>query len=161
MNTGQFWKLIGQRAIGATIVTARGEGGPAGFLALSAAHVEADPPTMLTSAARTTSALSAILEQRHFAINVLPREAAGLVDIFSGKTLLSGAERFQEGEWTELETGAPAYRRALAVFDCRLDEIVERRSSVILIGIVAGFSMREDGEPLLLFRGSSGSFHPD
>jgi hypothetical protein len=31
-----FWRTLGERAIGATIVTAQGADGPAGFLGLSA-----------------------------------------------------------------------------------------------------------------------------
>src|SRR5262245_56221659 len=44
-----FWRTLGERAIGATIVTAQGADGPAGFLGLSATHVCADPPSMLVS----------------------------------------------------------------------------------------------------------------
>ena len=52
-----FWRTLGERAIGATIVTAQGADGPAGFLGLSATHVCADPPSMLVSIDRKTSAL--------------------------------------------------------------------------------------------------------
>ena len=34
-----FWRTLGERAIGATIVAAQGADGPAGFLGLSATHV--------------------------------------------------------------------------------------------------------------------------
>jgi flavin reductase (DIM6/NTAB) family NADH-FMN oxidoreductase RutF len=56
-----FWRTLGERAIGATIVTAHGADGPAGFLGLSATHVCADPPSMLVSIDRKTSALAAVL----------------------------------------------------------------------------------------------------
>jgi flavin reductase (DIM6/NTAB) family NADH-FMN oxidoreductase RutF len=62
---------LGERAIGATIVTAQGADGPAGFLGLSATHVCADPPSMLVSIDRKTSALAAVLHGHHFAINYL------------------------------------------------------------------------------------------
>ncbi|MFT5180492.1 MAG: flavin reductase (DIM6/NTAB) family NADH-FMN oxidoreductase RutF, partial [Alphaproteobacteria bacterium] len=45
IDPGSFWRAIGQRATGMTIVTAHGSDGPAGLLALSATHVAADPPT--------------------------------------------------------------------------------------------------------------------
>jgi len=60
-----FWRALGQRAIGSTIVTARSEEGPAGFLGLSASHVSADPPVMLVSVDRRTSALATVLAARH------------------------------------------------------------------------------------------------
>ncbi len=50
------------------------------FLGLSAAHVCADPPTMLVSIDDNTSALTAVLESRAFAINFLPAGAPVLND---------------------------------------------------------------------------------
>ena len=41
-------------------MTARGTAGPAGFLALSATHLTASPPTMMVSIGLTTSALAAV-----------------------------------------------------------------------------------------------------
>ena len=89
-----FWEAVGQRATGATIVTAHGSGGPAGLLALSATHVTADPPTMRVSIDNKTSALASVLEAGHFAINYLPQGAADIVDLFSGKSPLKGADRW-------------------------------------------------------------------
>jgi flavin reductase (DIM6/NTAB) family NADH-FMN oxidoreductase RutF len=43
---------------------------------LSATHVCADPPSMLVSIDRKTSALAAVLHGRHFAINYLGRDAS-------------------------------------------------------------------------------------
>ena len=67
------------------IVTARSAGGPAGLLGLSATHLCADPPTMLVSVDKRTSALATILEAGHFAINYLPSGQRALADIFGGK----------------------------------------------------------------------------
>ena len=72
-----FWRTLGQRAIGSTIVTARSSEGPAGFLGLSATHITADPPLMLVSIDKRTAALAAVLASRHFAVNFLPRDRAG------------------------------------------------------------------------------------
>src|SRR5690606_4145952 len=157
-NIGEFWRTIGQRAIGATIVTASGKDGPAGFLGLSATHVEAEPPTMLVSVGRKTSALATMLESRHFAVSFLPRSAAHLVDICGGKSDLKGAQRFEPGAWSTLATGAPVHADALGAFDCRLDEVIERKGSVILIGAVLAWSTRDAGEPLILFRNHAGTF---
>src|SRR4051794_36267721 len=64
IDSKTFWRLLGMRAIGAAVVAAQGSKGPAGFLALSATHVTANPPTMLVSISRKTSALSAVAESR-------------------------------------------------------------------------------------------------
>src|SRR5229473_1559748 len=71
-----FWRAIGNRATGSTVVTARSDEGPAGFLGLSATHLCAKPPLMLVSIDKRTAALQTILAARHFALNFLPREAA-------------------------------------------------------------------------------------
>ncbi len=98
-----FWRVLGERATGATIVTAQGADGPAGFLGLSATHVCADPPTMLVSIDSKTSALAAVLHARHFAINYLGRDARAIADTFAGKTAAKGAARFEPGRWGSLD----------------------------------------------------------
>lgn len=148
-----FWQTLGERPIGATIVTADSDAGPVGFLGLSASHVSADPPTMLVSIDRKTSALAGVLSRRHFAVNFLPAEAGALTDAFSGRAGLAGADRFVPGDWEVLATGAPVYKAALGVFDCNLDEVIERGAISICIGTVAAARARGEGAPLIFFRG--------
>jgi len=59
-----FWRLIGKRAVGSTVVTARSDAGPAGFLGLSATHLCANPSLMLVSIDKRTAALQTILAAR-------------------------------------------------------------------------------------------------
>ena len=150
-----FWKTLGERATGMTVVTADSDEGPTGFLGLSASHVAADPATMLVSIDRKTSALAGVLSRRHFAVNFLPADAGAVADAFGGKAGLSGAARFVDGEWTKLATGAPVYKRALGVFDCAVADIIERGNVVIIIGAVVGATARGEGEPLVFFRGKT------
>jgi flavin reductase (DIM6/NTAB) family NADH-FMN oxidoreductase RutF len=150
-----FWKTLGERATGMTVVTADSDEGPTGFLGLSASHVAADPATMLVSIDRKTSALAGVLSRRHFAVNFLPSDAAHVADAFAGKAGLSGAARFADGEWTKLVTGAPIYKQALGVFDCAVADVIERGSISIVIGTVVGATARGEGEPLIYFRGKT------
>jgi flavin reductase (DIM6/NTAB) family NADH-FMN oxidoreductase RutF len=150
-----FWKTLGERATGMTVVTADSDEGPSGFLGLSASHVAADPATMLVSIDRKTSALAGVLSRRHFAVNFLPADAGGVADAFGGKAGLSGAARFVDGEWTTLVTGAPIYKHALGVFDCAVADVIERGSISIIIGTVVGATARGEGEPLIYFRGKT------
>ena len=148
-----FWRVLGQRAIGSTIVTAQSAQGPAGFLGLSASHVSADPPLMLASIDKRTSALATVLAARHFAVNFLPRDAAQIADVFGGKGTLKGAERFEAGAWTALATGAPVLKSALGAMDCTLEEAIERHGTCIVIGRVVDVMVAEGGSPLVHFRG--------
>jgi flavin reductase (DIM6/NTAB) family NADH-FMN oxidoreductase RutF len=153
MDAKQFWQAIGQRAIGSTVVTARGSDGPAGLLGLSATHVIADPPTMLVSVDKRTSALNAILDARHFAINYLPDGAAELADAFGGKTSAKGVDRFDAKSWTTLVTGAPILQGAVGAIDCELVDTIERDGVVIILGRVVATSSDPDARPLIHFRG--------
>ena len=155
VDVKSFWTTLGERVIGMTVVTASGDHGPAGFLGLSAAHVSADPPTMLVSIDRKTSALAAVLSAQHFAVNFLDADAAHVADAFSGKAGLSGAERFAPGEWTTLVTGAPVYEQALGVFDCRVEKVIEHGATSIVIGAVVATQARRSGDPLVFFRGKT------
>jgi flavin reductase (DIM6/NTAB) family NADH-FMN oxidoreductase RutF len=150
-----FWTTLGQRATGMTVVTADSDDGPTGFLGLSAAHVTANPPTMLVSVDRKTTALAGITSRRHFAVNFLPANAARVADAFAGKAGLSGAARFAAGNWCVLSTGAPVFCDALGVFDCAVDEILQRGDVSIVIGKVVAVASRSDGDPLIFFRGRS------
>ena len=148
-----FWRALGARATGVVVATARGADGPAGFLALSATHVTADPPTMLVSIDKRTAALAAILHARHFALNFLPRGEQALADTFGGRGETRGAARFAPERWGTLATGAPILNDAVGAIDCMLEETIERFGVIIAIGRVADVIVR-DGEPLLFFRGA-------
>lgn len=153
IDAKRFWRTLGERAIGVTVVTAAASSGPAGFLALSAAHVSAEPPTMLVSIDRRTSALAAVLESRHFAVNILGREHEKLSESFGGKGQEKHAERFAAGDWTVLRTGAPILRAALGAFDCELEQIIEREGVIIALGRVVDCLAAGAGGPLIYFRG--------
>ncbi|WP_114948916.1 flavin reductase family protein [Microvirga calopogonii] len=149
-----FWQTLAQRATGITIVTAHGDDGPAGLLGLSAAHVTANPPTVLISIDKTTTALGAILSRRHFAVNYLPAGADAVADAFSGKAGLSGADRFLDGQWDTLVTGAPVFKNALGAFDCVVDDVIPRGDTSIVIGLAVASRVDASRSPLVFFRGA-------
>lgn len=148
-----FWRALGSRAIGVAIVTAKGASGPAGFLALSATHLTASPPTMLVSIGQSTSALAPILESRHFAINYLAKDREDLAREFGGQGTRKGADRFVGGEWTALKTGAPALIGAVGVLDCELEEAIDRHGTTIAIGKIVAFTQAANVQPLISFAG--------
>jgi flavin reductase (DIM6/NTAB) family NADH-FMN oxidoreductase RutF len=147
-----FWRALGARATGVVVATANGADGPAGFLALSATHLTADPPTMLVSIDKRTAALAAVLHAKHFALNFLGQGDRALADTFGGKGDLRGADRFAPGRWGVLTTGAPVFNNAVGAIDCVLEEAIERHAVIIAVGRVVDF-MTGEGEPLIFFRG--------
>lgn len=154
IDAAAFWRSLGQRASPVAIVTADNGGKPAGFFALSAAHVSADPPTMLASIDRKTAALEVVLAARHFAVNYLSAGQQKIAEAFAGKTAAKGAARFTAGHWTTLQTGAPILEDAVSAFDCTLDQVIERQNTVIVIGLVAALAFSENNETLIYCSGS-------
>lgn len=150
-----FWQAVGLRAVGTAIVTAEADYGPRGFLALSATHLSAEPPLMMISVDKKTSALQTILDAGHFAINYLASEQAELAGPFGGKGELKGADRFQLGSWSTLATGAPVLDGAAGVIDCRVEEVIERFGTAIILGRVVDFAAAPDVVPLVSYKGGT------
>jgi len=150
-----FWQAVGLRAVGTAIVTAEGRDGPRGFLALSATHLCADPPIMMISVDKNTSAVSAILEGKHFAINYLATDQLDLAGPFGGKGDLKGADRFTLGSWTTLATGAPTLDGASGVIDCEVEEIIERHGTLIVLGRVKNFAATDGKVPMVSYQGKT------
>lgn len=150
-----FWQAVGLRAVGTAIVTAEAGDGPRGFLALSATHLCADPPMLMVSVDKKTSALQTMLDGGHFAINYLATSQADLAGPFGGKGELKGADRFTLGKWTTLATGAPVLEGAAGVIDCKIEEVIERYGTAIVIGRVMDFTSTPDTAPLVSYKGKT------
>lgn len=150
-----FWQAVGLRAVGTAIVTAEAEDGPRGFLALSATHLCADPPMLMVSVDKKTSAFQTMVDGGHFAINYLSTDQADLAGPFGGKGELKGADRFQLGSWTKLATGAPILEGAAGAIDCEIEEVIERFGTAIVIGRVKDFTSTPDVSPLVSYKGKT------
>ncbi len=150
-----FWRALGMRAIGGAVVTARGPDGDAGFLALSVTHLTQNPPTLMLSIGKSTSALAAVRASGHFAVNYLPSFLSGLADDFGGRTALKGSDRFADGQWHQLLTGAPILKGAVGAMECRVVEEIERYDSVIVIGEIVNWTFDEGSRPLIYFSGKT------
>lgn len=153
LSAGEFWKLIGARPVAVPVVAARGEGGPAGLLALSATHVSAEPPMMLVAVGASTSALPTIKAAGAFSINYLSEEAAETAEIFGGRRELRGADRFEAGKWSVLETGAPTFLAAYLVMDCVVEGVFDCRGTDLIVGRIVAHRTDDAGRPLLSYRG--------
>ncbi|MET0437024.1 MAG: flavin reductase family protein [Devosia sp.] len=150
-----FWQAVGLRAVGTAIVTAEADDGPRGFLALSATHLCADPPMLMVSVDKKTSAFQTMVDGGHFAINYLSTDQADLAGPFGGKGDLKGADRFQLGSWTKLATGAPILEGAAGAIDCEIEEIIERFGTAIVIGRVKDFASTPNVSPLVSYKGKT------
>jgi flavin reductase (DIM6/NTAB) family NADH-FMN oxidoreductase RutF len=143
-----------RKLAGAVSVLTVGVGdGRTGLTATSVTSLSVEPPTLLITINRSGSSIGPVLQERAFAINVLRPHHQAIADQFAGKGGLKGAERYQGGDWTRLETGAPVLADALAAFDCVLEDAIERHSHVIVIGRVVASRITESAQPLLYWAG--------
>lgn len=148
-----FWGALGVRATGVAIVTASGENGPSGFLALSATHLSASPPTMTISVSLTTSAYVDIVSSRYFAINYLSSNATTIYQRFSAWDAPKGAERFAGLDYEAGQSGAPIFSHATGVLECEVEETIERHGTALVIGKILAAHDNEDALPMVHYRG--------
>lgn len=151
IGPGAFWRTLGARPIGATVITTMGEDGPEGFLGLSFAHVSAKPPTVLVSVGATTSALGAIRASGCFAANLLAPGAEAVARAFGGE--VPKEARFEGLVTAPFVTGAPVLEDAAAVFDCTVLREYEEEGTAILLGRVVGVRSAETGGALVAHQG--------
>lgn len=151
IDTKAFWRALGARAVGATVITTGTGPDCAGFLGLSFAHVSADPPLVLISASKTTRALATILEQDIFAVNLLSAGSEPTARAFGGA--LASNERFALDRWGAFVTGAPVLENAAAVFDCRVGGTMETGAATVILGQVVGLRISETADILLAWQG--------
>lgn len=144
-----------RKLAGAVSVLTVGQGDArTGLTATSVSSLSVDPPTLLISVNRKASAYGALLSERTFAINVLRPHHQQLADRFAGRDGVNGAARYAGAEWTRLSTGAPVLADALSVFDCELEDAIERHSHIIVIGRVVASRITENATPLLYWAGA-------
>ena len=134
-------------AAAVTVVTTEFEGRWRGLTATAVCSVSASPPTLLACISRKATAHRLIVASRRFCVNVLASEHVEVSHRFAGRE--ASAERFRDGEWEQLVTGAPVLKGALASFDCEAVQDIDITTHTILIGRVVAVATRTDCKPLL------------
>ncbi|SFM46907.1 flavin reductase/cob(II)yrinic acid a,c-diamide reductase [Pleomorphomonas diazotrophica] len=135
--TGEaFRDAIARLPSGVNIVTSAGSAGKAGFTATAVASVSDDPPTVLVCLNRKSPQNKLMRENAQFAVNLLPKDAVTLANIFAGRTGLHLEDRFKHGDWTTLTTGSPVLKGAVMALDCRLLSFEDVGSHTVYFGTV-------------------------
>jgi flavin reductase len=152
VTDGEFKTVMRQVVSSVAIVTARAGKVRNGLTATAVCSVSAEPPTMLICVNRRATAESIIAESGAFAINFLTQEQHPIARLFS-TSKLGADERFGQGKWLSLVTGAPVLDGAVAAFDCRVEECHLSGTHHIYIGrVVAATSLDQHA---LLYRDGS------
>ncbi len=154
-GASDFRAAMRQLASGVTIVTSGSGPRRRGITATAVCSLSATPPALIVCMNKNSDCHQTVLSCGWFGVNVLAAEHEPLAQRFAGRGQVRGAARFLEGEWTELSSGAPVLRGAVATFDCVLHESLDGGTHSILVGQV--IAARADSDrPALLYR--SGAF---
>ena len=145
-----FRNALGHFATGVCVVTTQGPDGDAvGVTVNSFASVSLDPPLVLWSLDRNSDRFAVFMAMDHFCINVLDAKAQHLSHRLSRKGERSiAAEPCAKGT-----TQLPILKDALAHFECHVEARYEGGDHVIFVGRVLSFDHKNDGDPLLYYRG--------
>lgn len=146
----EFRNALGNFATGVTIVTTMSEEGePIGLTANSFSSVSLDPPLVLFCLDRGSYSFAHFQSSKHFVVNILSADQQDISNHFARPSV----DKWHDVRFDICGVGCPAFPDALAVFECATQEIHEAGDHIIIVGKVESFQRRDDGEPLLYFRG--------
>lgn len=151
MGSDLFRAGMRRLAGGVTIITSLDvDGQRCGITATAVCSLSTEPPSLVACVNRSTSIAAVINQRRVFAVNVLAEPQRSVAETFAGRTGHAREERFAIGDWLQDTTGAPILADAAVSFDCRLAEIHEFGTHMILIGeVVATRCAGEETPPLI------------
>lgn len=148
-DPAQFREAMSQMGAAVHIITTQGAAGKAGFTATAVASVSDTPPTVLVCLNRKSQITPVMRENKVFCVNTLASHDEELANVFAGRTGQFMADRFNAGDWTTLETGAPALKHAIAAIDCRVLEMKSVATHDIYFGEVAAIRLANADKALV------------
>ena len=131
------------------VVTTEGTSGLHGFTASAVCSVTDTPPTLLVCMNQTSRSHAHFIENKILSVNVLGAQHEQISNAFASK--LSSEERFKQGSWTELATGAPILEDALVSFDCEIEQVQEVGTHSIFMCRVVAIKHSQQEESLVYF----------
>jgi flavin reductase len=149
MDSDQFKRGMRRLASGVSLITTVNQGVRHGLVATAVSSVTADPPTLLVCINRNASAHAHVEEAGILCVNVLSDAHQDVAARFSSST--DRHLRFEQGDWREIETGAPGLANSLASFDCIVRQVVPYHSHSIFLAEIVGVELWADTSSPLLY----------
>jgi flavin reductase len=147
----EFRDAMARLGAAVNIITTDGPAGKGGFTASAVCSVTDEPPTLLLCMNRGATAAPRLKENGTVCINVVGHTQKDAAMVFAGVTKCPMEERFLAGTWTTLATGAPALDGALESLDCRITEIVEKGTHLVIFAEVEAIRLGADDEHALIY----------
>ncbi len=149
----EFRDAMARLGAAVNIITTDGPAGIGGFTASAVCSVTDEPPTILICMNRNATAAPRLKENGTVCVNVVGTTQKEAAMVFAGVTKCPMEERFLAGTWTKLATGAPALDGALESLDCRVSEIVEKGSHLVIFAEVEAIRLGDEAEHGLIYFG--------
>ena len=127
----EYRNAMAQLTGAVNIISSNGPAGLAGFTASAVCSVTDDPPTLLLCVNLASRQNEIIRANRALCVNTLALGQTDIATLFSTKELPI-EQRFAAGSWSTLATGSPVLDGALAAFDCRVVERLERGTHSVI-----------------------------
>jgi flavin reductase len=131
------------------VVTSAGLAGKTGFTATAVCSVSDQPAVLLVCLNRRSNSAPLLAQNGVFCVNTLGAGEEKLADMFAGRSGVHLDERFAQGEWLTLKTGAPVLASAVVAFDCRTIEIKAMASHNVVFGAVEAVRLGPSGPALV------------
>lgn len=152
-SSGGFRSAMRQLTGGVSVITAGRGRDISGMTVTSVSSLSVDPPTLIVSINRGASSWPLLHRYGFFGVNILTSDQIDVAERFAGKGGLVSAARFAGAEWTTRASGVPLLVGALAAIDCEIEEIIERHSHAILIGLVKDLQVSSRTAALAYWQG--------
>ncbi|MBX2886647.1 MAG: flavin reductase family protein [Granulosicoccus sp.] len=144
----EFTQALACAANSVNLVTTDGPGGKAGLTVSSMCSVCAEPPVVLVCINQDNEFCTAIKSNQVFAVNLLSTEQTDLALVFAGHAENPDQDRFLNGSWNTMITGAPSLNSALVTLDCELTAAFPQGTHMIYTGRVVAVC-NTDQSPLV------------
>lgn len=141
----EFKRLFRGHPGGVAVITAASNGVQVALTATSVASVSADPPIIMFSLSRSSSAMPTIAAARTVVVHLLDSDDLELARL--GAT--SGVDRFADAaSWTRLDSGEPVFHGARAWARCEVVSKLDAGGSVVVtVRAIEAEIRRDDAHP--------------
>ncbi|CAM4001026.1 Flavin reductase (DIM6/NTAB) family NADH-FMN oxidoreductase RutF [Novosphingobium lubricantis] len=145
-----FRNVLGTWPTGVCVITAiDNEGLRHGMVVGSFSSISLDPPLVGFFPDKRSSTWPKVEAAGRFCVNVLGADQMDLCERFAAR----GEDKFNELAHGTTPSGQPLLDNALAWIDCRIERVEDIGDHLLVVGAVDALDRREDGTPLLFFRG--------
>jgi flavin reductase len=137
-------------AAAVNVITTDGPAGRGGFTASAVCSVTDDPATLLVCVNLASRQNDYLRANGVLCVNTLAADQSAISNRFSTRDVTM-EHRFDGATWDVLATGSPVLDGAVASFDCRIVERLEKGTHAVLMCEVEAVRVGDSAEALVYF----------